>query len=167
MKNSKLLICILLVACIASVCFMIYTLTYIPNKKETIEFVPPDFEMNIHSGKPDAHEKYGWSEVYQNGMNYKFGINSNIIMDKDNNADIYFYNDEENAVWLKLRILDVDGNIISESGIIKPNAYIEKVHFLRTLDNGEKIKIKIMAYQPETYYSEGSVTLNTNVKSED
>lgn len=167
MKNSKLLIPVLLVSCIASVCFMVYTLTDMPNKKETTEFVPPDFEINIQLGKPDVHEKYGWSEVYQDGMNYKFGISSNIIIDKENNADVYFYNNEENAVWLKLRILDVDGNIISESGIIKPNEYVEKVQFLRTLDNGEKIKMKIMAYQPETYYSEGSVVLNTNIKSED
>lgn len=167
MKNRKLLIYILLVACVASAFFMVFTLRNMTDIKETTEFVPPDFEINIKFGKPVVHEKYGWSEVYQEEMNYKFGINSNIVIDEENNVDVNFYNDEENEVWLKLRIFDIEGNIISETGIIKPNEYLEKIYFGRALDDGENIKIKIMAYQPETYYSEGAVVLNTNIKSED
>lgn len=44
---------------------------------------------------------------------------------------------------------------------MKPNEYLKAVTFTTAPQSGAKIKLKIMAYEPETYYSAGAVTLNT------
>ena len=77
--------------------------------------------------------------------------------------DLYFTNDDGNGVWLKLRIFDGEGNIIAETGIIKPNEYVKTVTFDTVPEKGSAVKLKIMAYEPDTYYSAGAVTLNTVV----
>ena len=96
-------------------------------------------------------------------MRFKFGICGKFVAD-GNTADVFFSNSAENEVWLKLRVFDEQNNIISETGLIKPNEYIKSVKFNRKVLDGEKIKIKVMAYEPETYYSEASIVLNTIIK---
>lgn len=165
MKNNKLIIPILSVVCIISLCFMVFVLCRTAPSNTNAEFVPPEFDVNAVSGIPEVPEEYGWSEIYQDGMNFRVGINKKII-NTDNQADVYLYNNEDNSVWLKLRMLDEDGKILGESGLIKPGEYIKTITFTTSVYDGQKVKLKIMSYQPETYYSEGSIILNTNIQSE-
>lgn len=158
---KKATISILSVLCTISVLLMILVLCNY--RKEGEVFIPPAFDSNAIAGAPEPSQELGWSEIYQDGMNYRVGICGNIIIN-NGEADIYFSNMETNAVWLKLRIIDEKNSVIAETGLIKPNEYIKTIRFDDTVKNGEKIKLKIMAYAPETYYSEGSATLNTSIK---
>lgn len=72
-----------------------------------------------------------------------------------------FTNDAGNEVWLKLRILDEEGNILAESGLIKPGEYLASLPFSAPVSAGTSITMKIMAYEPNTYCSAGAVTLHT------
>lgn len=165
MKNNKLIIPILSVVCIVSLCFMVFVLCRTAPPNTSAEFVPPEFDVNTARGIPEVPEEYGWSEIYQDGMNFRVGINKKII-NTNNQADVYLYNNEGNNVWLKLRILDEDGKILGETGLIKPGEYIRTITFTTSVYDGQKVKLKILSYQPETYYSEGSIILNTNIQSE-
>lgn len=165
MKNNKMFIPILSIVCIISICFMVFALCRTAPKNSNAEFVPPEFDVNAVKGIPEVPEEYGWSEIYQDGMNFKVGISKKII-NTENQAEVYLYNNEENSVWLKLRMLDEDGKILGESGLIKPGEYIRTIAFTESVYDGQKIKMKIMSYQLETYYSEGSIILNTNIQSE-
>lgn len=165
MKNNKLIIPILSAVCVLSLSLMIFALCRTAPINTITEFVPPEFDANAVEGIPDVPEKYGWSEIYQDGMNFRVSINKKIINTK-NQADVYLYNNEDNNVWLKLRILDEEGDIIGESGLIKSGEYIKTVTLTESVYDGQKVKLKIMSYQPETYYSEGSIILNTNIQSE-
>lgn len=160
-RLKKALIPILSVLCILSVTIMIIALCN--DSKDEVVFVPPSFDAKTIEGTPKPPQELGWSEIYQDGMNYKVGICGRIKID-NNEADIYFSNVNTNDVWLKLRIIDEQNNIISETGLIKPNEYIKSVRFNTVPENGEKVKIKIMGYEPDTYYSVGSITLNTNIE---
>ena len=80
-----------------------------------------------------------------------------------NSITVYFTNPAENTVWLKLRILDENGNILGESGIIRQNEYVESIMLSDSLPNNTPIKMKIMAYEPDTYHSEGAVTVKTTI----
>lgn len=166
MKINRMVIPILSVICVLSIFIMIFALCSTTPNTATGEFIPPDFDVNAEKGAPAVPEDLGWSEIYQDGMNFKVGISGKIIVDENDQTDIYLYNNEENNVWLKLRILDEDGNILCESGLIKSGEYIKSVTFSESVSNGQKVKLKIMSYQPETYYSEGSIILNTNIQSE-
>jgi len=160
-RLKKALVPILSVLCIISIVVMVIVLCNEP--KNDAGFVAPEFDVMAIEGIPEPSQELGWSEIYQDGMNFKVGICGNIVVNGDT-ADIYFANTAGNAVWLKLRVLDEQNNIICETGLIKPNEYIKSISFENEIQNGEKIKLKIMAYEPETYYSEGSIVLNTNIK---
>lgn len=160
----KVVIPILSFLCFISALLMLFALNY--SGKEQVNFIPPDFDSEAIIGIPEPPQELGWSEISQVGMSYRVGIcgNGNIIIN-NGIADVYFFNSETNTVWLKLRVLDEQDNIIYETGLIKPKEYIKSIRFDEVKD-GEKIKLKIMAYEPETYYSEGSIILNTNAEIE-
>lgn len=164
MKKSNLIILILSLFCICSVTLMIIGLCV--NKAEKTEFVPPQFDTTAKPGIPSTYEteRFGWAEISQDGMPYKTAVCGNICID-NGDAFIYLTNYSENSTWLKLRIYDSEGKIVAETGLVKPGEYIEKIHFVRVMQDTERIKLKIMAYEPETYYSAGSVVLNTAVKT--
>ena len=164
MKKSNLIILILSLLCVCSVTLMIIGLCV--NKAEKTEFVPPQFDTTAKQGIPgiDETEQFGWAQISQDGMPYKTAVCGNISI-VDGDAFIYLTNYSENSIWLKLRIYDSDGKIVAETGLVKPEEYIEKIHFVRAMQDTEKIKLKIMAYEPETYYSAGSIVLNTTVKA--
>ena len=164
MKKSNLIILILSLFCICSVTLMIIGLCV--NKTEKAKFAPPQFDTTAKIGIPskDETERFGWAEISQDGMPYKTAVCGNICID-NGDAFIYLTNYSENSTWLKLRIYDSEGKIVAETGLVKPGEYIEKIHFVRVMQDAEKIKLKIMAYEPETYYSAGSVVLNTAVKT--
>ena len=100
------------------------------------------------------------SEIYQDGMEFRAYICGNVIV-KGDAADVYFTNSEKFDVWLKLRVLTADGILLGETGLIRPGEYVKSVSLTSEVEDGTAIKLKIMAYEPDTYYSAGSVTLNT------
>lgn len=94
------------------------------------------------------------------GMEFRAYICGNVIV-KGDAADVYFTNSEKFDVWLKLRVLTADGILLGETGLIRPGEYVKSVSLTSEVEDGTAIKLKIMAYEPDTYYSAGSVTLNT------
>lgn len=135
-----------------------------PEKKDA-SFVPPNFDDNARVGIPEIPDEFGYNEFYQDGMGYRFSFCENIII-KQQSAIIYFTNSQDNHVWLKLRLIDAEGNIIGETGLVKPGEYVESVKLNKELKTNEPITLKIMGYEIDTYYSVGSVVLNTVVGGE-
>ena len=166
MKYKKTVISILSVCCLFSVLLMIYVLYKTNSNKNQTEFIPPEFETAAQTDTPVIPTYLQWSEISQDGMSFKVGISGNIILKDDNHSDVFLLNDKENDVWLKLRVLDDNNTIIGETGLLKPGEYVQSICFSKGVFSGQKIKLKIMTYQPETYYSEGSIILNTTIKSE-
>lgn len=123
-------------------------------------FVPPEFDAAAVTGTPQVPDGMGYSEIYRQGMSFKASVCGEVRI-RDGVASVYLTSPEENTLWLKLRILDSDGNILGETGLIKPGQYVEKITFTKLPKNGEGITLRLMSYQPDTYYSGGSVNLTT------
>ena len=126
------------------------------------EFVPPAFDSAAVEGTPEVPDGLGYMECYRDGMDFRFHACGKVIME-GKNANVYLTNAESNDVWLKVRVLDSEGNILGESGLIKPGEYIQSVELSEQLAVGTPVKLKVMAYEPETYYSAGAVDLNTQI----
>ena len=141
--------------------FLIVMITVLCIPK-TPEFVPPDFDAAAVQGTPEVAEDMGYTELYKEGMAYRVSVCGVPTVDRQD-LTVYFTNTEGNEKNLKLRVLDTEGNILGETGLIKPGEYVKNVTLSKTLDAGEKIKLKIMGYEPETYESAGSVSLNVTV----
>lgn len=161
MKKNNYILPVLSAVCVLAVIGMILALAFGGKKAQLQSFTPPEFDRTAVSGTPDVSDK-SWSKIYQDGMSFTAYICGNVSV-QGNSADVYFTSIAENTVWLKLRITDESGNILSETGIIKPDEYVKSVEFDTIPAVGTKIKLKIMAYEPETYYSAGVVSLNTTI----
>lgn len=153
MKKSVLVIMACL--CVASVVAMIAALQYSADRES---FSPPPFEQAAQKGVPEVSENIGYSELDANL--FKFSVAGSITSD-DGKCDVWLTNPQSNHVWIKVRIADKDGNILGESGLIKPGEYVKTVNLDEVPDKTTNVTLKIMAYEPDTYYSAGSATLNT------
>ena len=146
-------------ACILAVVTMIIVLA-VPQSPKMGAFTPPPFEAQAVAGVPTVPQELGWSEL--DAQLYKVSV-CGVVQVTEDLAEVWFTNPEGNTVWLKLRILDKSGNILGETGIVKPGEYVQSVQLTQVPASGTAITMKIMAYAPETYYSEGSVALNTTL----
>lgn len=159
-KNQKdYTLLILFGVFVALLIVMIMALSF----SKTPEFVPPAFETTAVQGTPDVSESMGYTELYKEGMAYHVYVCGVPSVD-GTKLTVYFTNPENNDKYLKLRVLDTDGNILGETGLLKSGEYVKSVTLTKTLATGENIKLKIMGYEPETYESAGSVSLSVTVE---
>jgi len=129
--------------------------------EEKPQFVPPAFDANAVAGEHHVAEgTNGYSVLDARGV-YKVGV-CGVVKAVDNKADVWFTNPAENTVWLKLRVQNKQtGEILGETGLIKPGEYVRSLAFTKTPPVGAAITLRVMSYEPDTYYSKGEVTLNT------
>lgn len=159
-------IIILALIAIVSLIAMIIALCVPTNNTEPLPFVPPEFEKNAILGTPEVPDNYGYDVLYQEGMSFKVGL-CGIVKIQSSLADIYLTNISDNSLWLKVRIYDEMGDIIGETGIIKPGEYVKSVQLSTVMSENSKIQIKIMSYEPETYHSGGAIVMTPMIKIEE
>lgn len=133
-------------------------------KKYSKRYIKPSFESMSISGTVDIdNNKYGYS-VMQFSEEYKVGLCG---APEANNigVDLYFTNPEENNVLLKCLLLDESGNTIGESGVLNPGTYVKTINFNKIIEPGNyDLTVKVLGFEPETYYSKGIVHLKTHVQ---
>ena len=159
-KHRDKRLSVMLALCAVSLIGMVLALTR-EQKPVTVDFVPPIFESQAVAGTPEVPSDLGWQEL--DAKAFRFGVCGAATLTGDE-AGIYLTNPDSNDVWLKARILDASGAVLGETGLIRPGEYVVSVKLNSVPENGAAIGIKVMAYQPDTYFSEGSATLNTIVK---
>ena len=155
-RKNKLLFA-MIVICAAAVSVMVLALIISFRSTET-KFVPPEFDENAVKGIPDVPDDLGWSEI--DAQVFKFSVCGTLNLEGDT-VNIWLTNPEDNSVWIKARMYDGDENILGETGLIKPGEYIKSISILKQKKDDENVSLKIMAYQPDTYYSEGTVILKS------
>jgi len=127
------------------------------------KFVAPIMDITAVVGSPiEVDDDLKYQEV---------SIKDNYVVElcatpriNNNKLTIYFTSSKKNKDLLKIRILDKDNNMLGESGLIEPNSYIKEIELNKELEDNELISIKVMSYEKDTYYSNGSFKLNIFVK---
>ena len=119
------------------------------------EFTPPPFDANA----PEVTDP-SWRE-FDAGV-FRVSLSGEIRV-LGNAAALWLTNPAENDVWMKLRILDREGHILGETGLIRPGEYLKEVYLEEVPPLGTEVVLKIMTYEPETYHSAGSITVHTAI----
>lgn len=158
--NRKNIIRALSVLCLLSVTAMVLALC---NGSPRAEFVPPPFEENAQKivTKVEQNPDIQVLDVQV----FRVGLCGEVSV-ADGQAQVWFTNPEGNEVWLKLRVLDSQGKILGQTGILRPGEYVEKVSLEEVPDTGTPVILKVMAYEPETYHGAGALNLNTFISAE-
>ena len=121
-------------------------------------FTPPPFDPTARTGTPAVPQDAGYGEI--DAKEFRFSAAGELTV-KNGAADVWLTNPSGSAVWLKVRILDENDNILGESGLIRAGEYVRSVQLTAVPSATANISLKIMAYEPDTYYSAGSARLNT------
>ena len=161
-NNNYLPLYVAVAICLVAFIAMIVVLSLPEKEPIKGEFIPPSFDSTAVVGAPEVPDGLGYIECYRDGMGFRFFACGNVKLE-GKNTNIYLTNPNDNEVWLKVRVLDAKGNVLGESGLIKPGEYVKSVALAEQLAVGTPIKLKVMAYEPETYYSAGAVALNTQI----
>ena len=133
------------------------------NREPKVEFIPPEFEAAAVAGVPEVPDNMGYAEIFKDGMTFSAWL-CGAAAQENGEAVVYFTNPAENTEWLKLRIYSEDNTLLGETGLLKPGEYIRSVPLDGTVSSGSNIKMRIMGYEPDTYLSAGSVTMNTVIQ---
>jgi len=161
--KEKLIIKIMIVI-VAIICIISLIIFFNKDKlAKKGQFIIPEMEESAINGKPNAIPKeYMYQEAKVND-DYIIYLSANPSI-KDNILTIYFTSVETNKGLIKIKILDSNDSVIGESGLINSNSYIKDITLNKSLKNKEKITIKVMHYEKETYYSLGSIKLDLLVR---
>ena len=127
------------------------------------KFKKPPFAENAVLGEPAIdYDACHFQEIV---ISPEFSLNMcgkpAIIKDE---ICLYFTARSSNNIWLRYIVYDEAGKVVSESGIIKPGEYLVSSKLERELNDGEIITVKVLSFEPETYYSEGSLNVNIQIQ---
>lgn len=161
-KQQKIMIAVLsvLLAILIVITCVLFT-----GKRETVigEFKAPPFEQGAVAGIPQVSREHNYKTVeVTDGFSFAMCGNLALI---NGGCVLYFTSPEANTVWLRVRIYDTQDKLLGQSGILRPGQYLEAVRLTQSISSSIPVKIKVMAYEPETYFSKGSIsaTLTLNV----
>ena len=151
-KNTPLILVALI--CAFSLLMMTFALNMQMNQTET-EFTPPPFDKTAVVGVPVVPDGLGYAEL--DCQAYRVSLCGKLTAD----GQIWLTNPLENSVWLKMRVLDEKGRILGETGLVRPGEYVQTITLTSVPKSGTPVILKIMGYEPDTYYSAGAASLNT------
>lgn len=143
--------------CAVSLIVMIAALTF-GGRQES--FSPPPFDPAAQAGVPEVPEDAGYQEM--DAKAFLFSAAGELTVE-NGKTDVWLTNPAGNTVLLKARISDAKGNVLGESGLVCPGEYLRSVKLTSVPKESAAVSVKIMAYEPETYYSAGSAVLNTTL----
>lgn len=120
-----------------------------------------EFEKNAVVGDPVVPSNLGWAElaIMDGGKVHVCGI---LNADFSGSLPVWFSSDANNTVWVKLRLLDADGNVLGETGILKPGEYVERMQLVEGTHSCSCTLLALL-YEPDTYYIKQNVGLATNL----
>lgn len=120
-------------------------------------FEAPEFDPSAVSGTPESVDENSRYNSLNLGDAYTVSMCS-ILTLNNGSVDLYFTSPEVNTVWLSASIYDKQGNLLGETGLIKPGEYVKSVKLSTPPTASTEVVLKIRSYEPETYYSRGTAS---------
>lgn len=118
----------------------------------------PLFESKAESGLPNPPKNFDYQAIPTE--EWQCYIAATTYQQEDGSLKVYFTNPEGNEAYLMCEVTDSTGKILYKSGIIIPGNYVESLYPIKKLKNEAiEIEIKIYAFEPEYYYSLGTLII--------
>lgn len=123
-------------------------------------FLAPEHEAGAAEGIPAGENVHHYEELpVRDG--YMVGIDTSPRY-YDGRLYLNVANLKSNTVWFLARVYMGD-QLIAKTGILYPNEYVEGIPCSKELSANDKILVKVLAYEPDTYHSEGVAQISTVV----
>ncbi len=120
----------------------------------------PEHEAGAAEGTPSG-ESVRYYEELPVREGYVVGIDTSPLY-RDGSLYLNIANPKDNTVWFLVRVY-LEEKLIAETGIFYPNEYVEAIACSKKLSANDKVLIKVLAYEPDTYHSEGVAQISAAV----
>lgn len=151
-RTQKIILAIVaLILCAAVACAVVL----IVNRTK---FVPPESDAGAVDGVPSEDlSDFSYQELHvADGFDVALCANPRI---DGKRLDLYFTNASDNRALMLVVVSDENGNELGRSGIMKPGQYVPSVELATSPQNDTCLKVKIITYEPDTYYSLGTASV--------
>lgn len=128
-------------------------------------FVPPAFDPAAQLGEPvdlPADLGYGTLALREDAL---VAICANVSVEEDA-ALLYLTSKSTNVGWIRVKLLDASGNLLGESGLLRPGEYVRSVALSTVPAPDTLVTVKILVYEPDTYISIGSASAQVCIVAE-
>lgn len=153
-KQQKRILTIMALLC-AAVLVTVCVLFALRSKPIRQDFTPPPFEPQALTGIPpemESEASYGRMTV---NPGFSFCLCAKPTL-TDHALSLYVTAPEDNTVWILARIYDEAGILLGQSGLLRPGEYCEAIALSAIPPQGATLTVKVLSYEPDTYYSRGS-----------
>ena len=145
---------------ICAVCVAVMIAVVAQGRRQVVRFTPPPFDDAAKEGVPALTEAEGYRTI--DAQVYKFSICGELVLE-EGKTDIWLTNGAENSVWLKVKLKDAEGRELGETGLIRPGEYVRSLRLAVQPEATTEVTVAVMGYEPDSYYSMGSVSLYTTL----
>ena len=142
---------------------IIVTIVVAANRGNYNKFTPPPFDETAVSGMPEIEDQtlgYGVLALKEGFVMY--ACSAPVV--ENGEAVVYFTAEENNTVWVRLILLTEDGEQLGSTGLLKAGEYVRSIKLSRDIDEDMPIIMKFISYEPETYYSQGTASVNVTLR---
>jgi len=152
-----ILTCALLIGAIAY-----FVLLEPPPPPEPPPYAPRPLEANAVIGVPEPDEHMNYTITEPEVGQFRFATVGTIYRQHDGSIKLYLTNFDDNEVYLLCQIVDSSsGELLYESGRLRPGEYVESLFPLVEIENkATPISINVYAQTFGDYQSAGSVSLS-------
>ena len=156
-KAQKRIVAILAALLAPLMIALVIVIVWRANNVQVGGFVPPAFDASAVKGKPENLDaSYGYNTVSAQDS-FSVSLCYTPIF-RDGAVQLYFTSHSDNAVWLSAAVYDTEGNLLGESGLVRPGEYVQEIALNVRPEASREIILKIRTYEPDTYYSLGIVS---------
>lgn len=161
-KSQKILLSVLAVVFVGIIATCVVVSVKSDGSEQIADFSAPTFDTNVVLAENlDIPESANYKSLFiKEGFKISMASTVNIT---NNLAEIHFTSEADNAVWLKLVLLTTDGKRLGESGLIEAGKHLKQIEINNLSSNNDEIIVKILSYEPNTYYSLGTAQVKASI----
>lgn len=125
------------------------------------DFIPPEFDELAKNGAPELVDNFDYIKLTDD---FSVGLTGTPYIENDE-LFIFFTNPPENKYWALLLLISPSGSELGRSGVLKPGEYITSIPLKYETEeiSVSDVLLKVISYEPETYESRGTVTINPQI----
>lgn len=127
-------------------------------------FTPPPFEENAVAGTPGDLDKALHYDALTVSDGFSVSLCASPTVDDNGQALLYFTSGENNAFFVRLLVLSEKGRQLGATGLLRAGEYVAFVRLAPPPKDGETLTLKILSYEPDTYYSMGSASARVAIR---
>jgi hypothetical protein len=127
-------------------------------------YSPPPFEESAKIGKPKPPDNLNYGEIRAEG-GFAFSMAGTMFQQEDGSLLLYLTNHEDSGINLMCSVTGKSGEVLYKSGLLRPGEYAERLFPQKKIGSeAMDIEINVYGFEPETYFSKGTVTLSNRLQ---